>query len=164
MHCYDWLKLVHRKGFEPLTPRFVVWCSIQLSYRCLPFFFDHLKLIGPSFSKSNKAPKKSVARAFSLISCSQVTSPLVQPRAFYTKARNIKRTTKVKTNGKFSGSDMAQKCFIPRRHDRRRPLCSRSIPNLQHFLQGQSAAPSIDLVSIVWKAGRASLSASSARV
>ena len=20
------------KGFEPLTPRFVVWCSIQLSY------------------------------------------------------------------------------------------------------------------------------------
>ena len=30
-----WLKtLAHRKGFEPLTPRFVVWCSIQLSYRC----------------------------------------------------------------------------------------------------------------------------------
>src|SRR5207253_7356108 len=27
-------KLAHRKGFEPLTPRFVVWCSIQLSYRC----------------------------------------------------------------------------------------------------------------------------------
>ena len=27
------------KGFEPLTPRFVVWCSIQLSYgraRLLP--------------------------------------------------------------------------------------------------------------------------------
>jgi hypothetical protein len=28
-------RLVHRRGFEPLTPRFVVWCSIQLSYRCL---------------------------------------------------------------------------------------------------------------------------------
>ena len=27
-------ELAHRKGFEPLTPRFVVWCSIQLSYRC----------------------------------------------------------------------------------------------------------------------------------
>src|SRR5215471_11087415 len=27
--------LAHRRGFEPLTPRFVVWCSIQLSYRCL---------------------------------------------------------------------------------------------------------------------------------
>ena len=27
------LKLLARpKGFEPLTPRFVVWCSIQLSY------------------------------------------------------------------------------------------------------------------------------------
>jgi site-specific DNA recombinase len=24
-----------RKGFEPLTPRFEVWCSIQLSYRRL---------------------------------------------------------------------------------------------------------------------------------
>jgi hypothetical protein len=27
--------LAHRAGFEPTTPRFVVWCSIQLSYRCL---------------------------------------------------------------------------------------------------------------------------------
>jgi hypothetical protein len=26
-------KLARRRGFEPLTPRFVVWCSIQLSYR-----------------------------------------------------------------------------------------------------------------------------------
>jgi hypothetical protein len=27
------LKIMARpKGFEPLTPRFVVWCSIQLSY------------------------------------------------------------------------------------------------------------------------------------
>ena len=25
--------LARRKGFEPLTPRFEVWCSIQLSYR-----------------------------------------------------------------------------------------------------------------------------------
>ena len=24
------------KGFEPLTPRFVVWCSIQLSYGRAP--------------------------------------------------------------------------------------------------------------------------------
>jgi hypothetical protein len=27
--------LAHRAGFEPTTPRFVVWCSIQLSYRCV---------------------------------------------------------------------------------------------------------------------------------
>jgi hypothetical protein len=26
--------VAHRGGFEPPTPRFVVWCSIQLSYRC----------------------------------------------------------------------------------------------------------------------------------
>ena len=26
-------KVARRKGFEPLTPRFEVWCSIQLSYR-----------------------------------------------------------------------------------------------------------------------------------
>ena len=24
--------MARRKGFEPLTPRFEVWCSIQLSY------------------------------------------------------------------------------------------------------------------------------------
>ena len=27
--------MAHRKRFELLTPRFVVWCSIQLSYRCI---------------------------------------------------------------------------------------------------------------------------------
>ena len=27
--------MAHRGGFEPPTPRFVVWCSIQLSYRCV---------------------------------------------------------------------------------------------------------------------------------
>ncbi len=27
-------EMAHRGGFEPPTPRFVVWCSIQLSYRC----------------------------------------------------------------------------------------------------------------------------------
>ena len=31
------LKMARPKGFEPLTPRFVVWCSIQLSYgRAVP--------------------------------------------------------------------------------------------------------------------------------
>ena len=34
--CSSVRKMAHRRGFEPLTPRFVVWCSIQLSYRCLP--------------------------------------------------------------------------------------------------------------------------------
>lgn len=28
-------EMVHREGFEPSAPRFVVWCSIQLSYRCI---------------------------------------------------------------------------------------------------------------------------------
>ena len=30
--CEERALLAHPKGFEPLTPRFVVWCSIQLSY------------------------------------------------------------------------------------------------------------------------------------
>src|SRR5690606_5629401 len=29
-------KMAHPKRFELLTPRFVVWCSIQLSYGCAP--------------------------------------------------------------------------------------------------------------------------------
>jgi hypothetical protein len=28
------LFIVHRTGVEPVTPSFVGWCSIQLSYRC----------------------------------------------------------------------------------------------------------------------------------
>ena len=32
--CEERAFLAHPKGFEPLTPRFVVWCSIQLSYGC----------------------------------------------------------------------------------------------------------------------------------
>jgi hypothetical protein len=28
----DGKEVARPKGFEPLTPRFVVWCSIQLSY------------------------------------------------------------------------------------------------------------------------------------
>ena len=34
--------LARRKGFEPLTPRFEVWCSIQLSYRRAFFNGDDL--------------------------------------------------------------------------------------------------------------------------
>jgi hypothetical protein len=30
--CFLKEKMARPKGFEPLTPRFVVWCSIQLSY------------------------------------------------------------------------------------------------------------------------------------
>ena len=41
--------LAHRAGFEPTTPKFVVWCSIQLSYRCLPW------LGSPDFDPSSRA-------------------------------------------------------------------------------------------------------------
>lgn len=30
-----YMKMAHPKRFELLTPRFVVWCSIQLSYGCV---------------------------------------------------------------------------------------------------------------------------------
>ena len=32
--CSQKCEMARPKGFEPLTPRFVVWCSIQLSYGC----------------------------------------------------------------------------------------------------------------------------------
>ncbi len=32
-------KMARPRGFEPLTPRFVVWCSIQLSYGRLRIYF-----------------------------------------------------------------------------------------------------------------------------
>ncbi len=31
----DTERMAHPKRFELLTPRFVVWCSIQLSYGCV---------------------------------------------------------------------------------------------------------------------------------
>jgi site-specific DNA recombinase len=34
--CMGKCEMAHRGRFELPTPRFVVWCSIQLSYRCLP--------------------------------------------------------------------------------------------------------------------------------
>ncbi|MFM1816343.1 MAG: hypothetical protein RLZ98_3038, partial [Pseudomonadota bacterium] len=34
--CMEKCEMAHRGRFELPTPRFVVWCSIQLSYRCLP--------------------------------------------------------------------------------------------------------------------------------
>ena len=42
------ISLAHRAGFEPTTPRFVVWCSIQLSYRCLPGIAMACNDAGPS--------------------------------------------------------------------------------------------------------------------
>ena len=36
-------EMARPKGFEPLTPRFVVWCSIQLSYGRLFFFLTPLR-------------------------------------------------------------------------------------------------------------------------
>lgn len=30
-------RMAHPKRFELLTPRFVVWCSIQLSYGCVQY-------------------------------------------------------------------------------------------------------------------------------
>ena len=35
--------MAHPKRFELLTPRFVVWCSIQLSYGCLPKEGGHIQ-------------------------------------------------------------------------------------------------------------------------
>ncbi len=35
MQRFTELRMARREGFEPPTPRFEVWCSIQLSYRRL---------------------------------------------------------------------------------------------------------------------------------
>lgn len=37
------ISMVHPERFERPTPRFVVWCSIQLSYGCLPKEGGHIQ-------------------------------------------------------------------------------------------------------------------------
>src|SRR6185437_6042177 len=44
------------KGFEPLTPRFVVWCSIQLSYGRVFARAENLCITTPD-GKSWRAPR-----------------------------------------------------------------------------------------------------------
>ncbi len=36
-------EMAHPKRFELLTPRFVVWCSIQLSYGCVCKWLNRLR-------------------------------------------------------------------------------------------------------------------------
>src|SRR3984893_239941 len=60
-------RLARRKGFEPLTPRFEVWCSIQLSYRRQPS--DVAQRRGPAkacalirpMSKADHGSRSSIA-------------------------------------------------------------------------------------------------------
>ncbi len=73
--------MAHPKRFELLTPRFVVWCSIQLSYGCLPKEGGHIqsapegcKPVFPAFcsrpertcfSLSPEPPEASTGRPYS---------------------------------------------------------------------------------------------------
>ena len=54
--------LARPKGFEPLTPRFVVWCSIQLSYGRMPDIAGPFGRPAKPHSWLLGAPRSSVSR------------------------------------------------------------------------------------------------------
>jgi hypothetical protein len=72
---------MHRRGFEPLTSRFVAECSIQLSYQCMRQLSSNFN----GFSASERGHKaremKLIIIFFKLKKLLSVSSPLV------TKAR-----------------------------------------------------------------------------
>ena len=50
------LEMAHPEGFEPPTPRFVVWYSIQLNYGCISrgHLIDDLQNVGKRKSRSGR--------------------------------------------------------------------------------------------------------------
>jgi hypothetical protein len=79
IYCYFWY-LARPKRFELLTPRFVVWCSIQLSYGRV--FAKHFRAQGPmmphAFAK--KHPRMSRKRAIATGSGRTWQGPEAAPR------------------------------------------------------------------------------------
>ncbi len=63
--------MAHRGGFEPPTPRFVVWCSIQLSYRCFQ---------GEDLAAGHMALKGDCLASFGVVVCPGQGAYLLRPR------------------------------------------------------------------------------------
>src|SRR5689334_984063 len=88
--------LARSEGFEPPTPRFEVWCSIQLSYERRAFYYRSRRLISTCASRNHQAPDHD--RLSSELAAKRVTSHTVKtntsmlaprtPRAMSTPSRN----------------------------------------------------------------------------
>ena len=83
-------EMARRGRFELPTPRFVVWCSIQLSYRRLAPAFPALGCAGPGWPPSGDRGGGPAARNRQLL---PFTAPCKGLRTFSTGRRTISRGT-----------------------------------------------------------------------
>ena len=103
--------LAHPEGLEPPTPRFVVWCSIQLSYGCS----SRGARCNPGSARPQVTKRRSVRQEPSLSSSRTTASPitvvetLAQPGAITSAVRSPLASTLVQARSMIAASSSMPK-------------------------------------------------------